>query len=135
MLLIKIIFIVPQIQDHYSNYDLYKVCRTIVDFVTNDISATYCHLIKDRLYCDDFNNQARLGALDVTGQVLSVLVRSIAPILPHLAEEVWLHHPENLGKDFKRNLIKHKTCELWFFNTAINSFSFSAILPHTEQSA
>ena len=66
--------------------------------MTNEVSSIYCHLIKDRLYCERINNPYRLGALDVIGEILSVTTRSIAPIVPHLAEEVWLHHPENLGK-------------------------------------
>lgn len=55
-------------------------------------------MIKDRLYCEKINSPYRLGALDVLGELLAVTVRSVAPILPHLAEEVWLHHPENLCK-------------------------------------
>lgn len=70
----------------------------IVNFITNDVSAIYGHLIKDRIYCEKIDSSYRLGALDVTNEVLTLCVRSVAPILPHLAEEVWLHHPENLGK-------------------------------------
>jgi isoleucyl-tRNA synthetase len=32
---------------------------------------------------------------------LAVTARVVAPIVPHLAEEVWLHHPENLSELIK----------------------------------
>lgn len=61
-------------------------------------------MIKDRLYCDEATSPSRIGAVDVVGEVLAVVTRSIAPILPHLAEEIWLHHPENLGKLYINDL-------------------------------
>ncbi|XP_011502157.1 PREDICTED: isoleucine--tRNA ligase, mitochondrial [Ceratosolen solmsi marchali] len=80
----------------YEKYQYHNVSNAIVNFITNDVSSIYCHLIKDRIYCEKIDSPFRLGALDVIGEVLAVSVRSIAPIMPHLAEEVWLHHPENL---------------------------------------
>ncbi|XP_014235016.1 isoleucine--tRNA ligase, mitochondrial isoform X1 [Trichogramma pretiosum] len=84
------------IQSMYEKYQYHNVSRTIVNFITNDVSAIYCHLIKDRIYCEKSDSPYRLGALDVIAIALAITVRSIAPILPHLAEEIWLHHPENL---------------------------------------
>ena len=86
-----------QIQNLYFTYQYHNVSKLIINFVTNDVSSIYCYLVKDRLYCEIANNPYRAGAVDVMGAILAVLVRSIAPIVPHLAEEVWLHHPENLG--------------------------------------
>ena len=86
-----------QVQNLYSTYQYHNVAKTIINFVTNDVSATYCHLVKDRLYCEDANYPYRAGAVDVMDAILTIIVKSIAPISPHLAEEVWLHHPENLG--------------------------------------
>lgn len=86
-----------EIQDLYSTYEYFNVSKHIINFVTNDVSAIYCYLVKDRLYCENVNSPYRAGAVDVIGAILAVVVRSIAPILPHLAEEVWLYHPENLA--------------------------------------
>lgn len=89
-----------QIETFYSNYEYHHVCKAVTYFVTNTVSAIYCHLIKDRLYCNSVNSPHRAGAVDVISEILAVLTRSLAPILPHLAEEVWLHHPDNLGEDW-----------------------------------
>ncbi|XP_034940166.1 isoleucine--tRNA ligase, mitochondrial [Chelonus insularis] len=84
------------IKDYYDNYEFHNVCKTITYFTVNDVSANYCHLVKDRLYCEEASSPLRIGAVDVIGEILKVLTRSIAPITPHLAEEVWLYHPYNL---------------------------------------
>ncbi|XP_051156540.1 isoleucine--tRNA ligase, mitochondrial [Leptopilina boulardi] len=86
-----------EIQNLYSIYEYHNVARHIINFITNDVSSIYCHLVKDRLYCENVNSPYRAGAVDVIGAILAVVVRSIAPIVPHLAEEVWLYHPENLA--------------------------------------
>ncbi|XP_024942364.1 isoleucine--tRNA ligase, mitochondrial isoform X2 [Cephus cinctus] len=86
-----------KVMKFYDEYQYHHVCKTILHFVTNDVSAVFCHLIKYRLYCEALTSPYRAGTVDVIGEILAVLARSIAPILPHLAEEVWLHHPENLS--------------------------------------
>lgn len=86
-----------QIQKLYDNYQYHHVCKEVINFVTNDLSAIYCHVIKDRVYCAGVASPYRAGTLDVVGEVLTVFAKSIAPIIPHLAEEIWLYHPENLS--------------------------------------
>ncbi|XP_048504759.1 isoleucine--tRNA ligase, mitochondrial isoform X2 [Athalia rosae] len=86
-----------QIELLYNTYQYHQVCRTITYFIANTVSAVYCHLIKDRLYCSSTNSPHRVAVLDIINEMLAVLTRSLAPILPHLAEEVWLHHPDNLA--------------------------------------
>lgn len=69
-----------------------------MNFITNNVSGLYCTLIKDRLYCDEATSSIRIAAVQVIKEILNVLIRSIAPILPHLAEEAWLYYPKNYGK-------------------------------------
>ncbi|KAG5325590.1 SYIM protein, partial [Pseudoatta argentina] len=86
-----------KIQNLYDNYLYHHVSKLVTYFLANTVSPVYCHLIKDRLYCDEAASPTRLAAVEVTRETLTVLARSIAPIVPHLAEEVWLYHPENLA--------------------------------------
>lgn len=101
-----------EVNDLYEQHQYNSVARCIVNFFTNEISSIYCHLIKDRLYCDKVNSPFRLGALDVIGEILSVTARVVAPVVPHLAEEVWLHHPENLAS-VSLFRTKHKVPDSW----------------------
>ncbi|XP_015438949.1 PREDICTED: isoleucine--tRNA ligase, mitochondrial [Dufourea novaeangliae] len=84
-----------QMLEHYNNYEYHHASKTIMNFVANDVSALYCFLIKDRVYCDEATSPSRIAALSVLRETLTVLLRTIAPIVPHLAEEVWSYHPEN----------------------------------------
>jgi len=54
-----------------------------------DLSAFYLDVIKDRLYCEAKDSVARRAAQTVMHEVLDALVRLLAPILVHTAEEVW----------------------------------------------
>lgn len=84
-------------QQHYDNYEYHHAGKTIMHFIANDVSALYCTLIKDRLYCDEATSSTRVAAVLVVKDILNVLLRTMAPILPHLAEEAWLHYSGNNG--------------------------------------
>lgn len=89
-----------QMESFYNNFEYNDATKWIMYFVANDVSGVYCHLVKDRLYCEKIDSPYRVAATDVISSILTVLTRSVAPILPFLAEEVWLHHPQNLGTIF-----------------------------------
>ncbi|XP_047114765.1 isoleucine--tRNA ligase, mitochondrial [Schistocerca piceifrons] len=81
----------------YDTYQFNHVCKLMTNFVTNDLSALYCHLIKDRLYCESSNSPKRRACQLVLSHILEGVTHMIAPVLPFLAEEVYLHHPCFVG--------------------------------------
>ncbi|XP_071034402.1 isoleucine--tRNA ligase, mitochondrial isoform X1 [Parasteatoda tepidariorum] len=83
-----------KISDYYSNLQYKNVAKEILNFVSNDVSSFYCALIKDRLYCDAATSLERQHCQVVLSMVLNSLIRSLAPICPHLSSEVLLHHPD-----------------------------------------
>nr|XP_031845891.1 isoleucine--tRNA ligase, mitochondrial [Nomia melanderi]XP_031845892.1 isoleucine--tRNA ligase, mitochondrial [Nomia melanderi] len=99
-----------QMLQHYDNYNYHHASKTVLNFVTNDVSALYCFLIKDRLYCDEATSPSRVAVLQVLRGTLTVLLRTLAPIVPHLVEEVWLHHPDN--RDQSERPFCHNTYEI-----------------------
>lgn len=84
---------------HYNGYQYHHASKTIMNFVANDVSALYCFLVKDRLYCDEMTSPLRLAVIEVLRATLTILLRTMAPIVPHLVEEAWLHHPENYDEN------------------------------------
>ncbi|CAN7999471.1 unnamed protein product [Ixodes pacificus] len=76
------------LEDMRYNY----ACAAILNFVVNEASSFYFSAIKDRLYCDAEISVARRSCQTVLSHVLDSLVFSVAPILPHLSEEVYYHH-------------------------------------------
>lgn len=45
-----------------------------------------------RLYCDGERSPSRRSCQTVLSHLLDTLVYLVAPVLPHLAEEVYYHH-------------------------------------------
>ncbi|XP_061699158.1 isoleucine--tRNA ligase, mitochondrial isoform X6 [Syngnathoides biaculeatus] len=82
-----------KVTDAYSEFDTGRVIRLLQAFMTRDLSSFYFSVIKDRLYCDPEDSLGRRSCQTVLEEILDGLTRSIAPILPHLAEDVYTHTP------------------------------------------
>ena len=53
------------------------------------MSSIYMDLLKDRMYCDSADSLSRRSAQTAMYKILDSLIRMLAPILVHTAEEVW----------------------------------------------
>lgn len=82
-----------QINESYNNLRYNSVAQSILHFISNKVSGLYCHCIKDRLYCSHKESNDRISAQLVLHTILVSLCKALGPILPHLIEEAWLHHP------------------------------------------
>lgn len=58
----------------------------------NDFNTFLCSL-----YCHSLTSEDRLSALFVLSEILDQITLIIAPILPHLTEEIEMHHPWRAG--------------------------------------
>ncbi|XP_077440129.1 isoleucine--tRNA ligase, mitochondrial isoform X2 [Vanacampus margaritifer] len=97
-----------KVTDAYSAFDAARVIRLLQAFVSRDLSSFYFSIIKDRLYCDPKDSLGRRSCQTVLEEILDGLTRSIAPILPHLAEDVYAHTPGHEEKEtlFRSGWIK-----------------------------
>ncbi|KAM9777966.1 isoleucine--tRNA ligase, mitochondrial [Neosynchiropus ocellatus] len=82
-----------KVTDAYSEFDAGRVIRVLQSFITRELSSFYFSIIKDRLYCDPEDSLGRRSGQTVLEEMLDGLARAVAPILPHLAEEVYIHAP------------------------------------------
>uniref|UniRef100_A0AAX7SL27 Isoleucine--tRNA ligase, mitochondrial n=1 Tax=Astatotilapia calliptera TaxID=8154 RepID=A0AAX7SL27_ASTCA len=101
------------VTDAYSEFDAGRVIRVLQAFITRELSSFYFSIIKDRLYCDAEDSLGRRSCQTVLEEILDGVTRSIAPILPHMAEEVYLHAP---GHDKEETLFKSgwiKSSSVW----------------------
>ncbi len=73
----------------YDSYQLHKVTFAIYNFCTVDMSSFYLDVLKDRLYTYGKNSLSRRSAQTVLYNLLTHLIKLIAPILSFTAEEVW----------------------------------------------
>ncbi|CAH4023830.1 unnamed protein product [Pieris brassicae] len=82
-----------QTNEHYNNFRYNHVAQSILYFISNKVSALYCHCVKDRLYCSPKSSKERVSAQLVIHTIMATLCKTLGPILPHLVEEAWKHHP------------------------------------------
>jgi isoleucyl-tRNA synthetase len=78
---------------HYKRYEFSKAMSAIHAFCVNEVSAVYADAIKDRVYCDGADWPSRRSAQAACHSVLLTLVKLVAPILVHTAEEVYERIP------------------------------------------
>ena len=77
----------------YEEYDFGKVIGSIHNFCVQELSSFYLDAIKDRMYCDGKDWDSRRSGQAACHYVLMRLVKLLAPILAHTAEETYSRAP------------------------------------------
>jgi len=75
--------------DAYENFIFHRVFAIIYNFCTVEMSSIYMDVLKDRMYCDAADSLSRRSGQTAMHRILDALVRMLAPILVHTAEEAW----------------------------------------------
>lgn len=91
--------VVKHIRESYENYQFSKIFQIIQRFVIVDLSNFYFDVAKDRLYVGGSTTFTRRSCQTVLAEHLLSIVKVIAPILPHLAEDVWQNLPFPSAED------------------------------------
>jgi isoleucyl-tRNA synthetase len=81
--------LIQEVTASYQTYDYHLVYHAIHNFCAVDMSALYLDVLKDTLYTMGKSSRERRAAQHVLYQVAAALVRLLAPVIPHTAEEVW----------------------------------------------
>ena len=74
--------------DAYEEYDLYKVVRSITDFVSEDLSNWYIRRNRRRFWAHDLDTSKK-AVYKTTYDVLVGLTKLIAPVVPFISEEIY----------------------------------------------
>ncbi len=77
------------VQADYEAYQFHHIHQQIHHFCAVDLGGFYLDVIKDRVYCDASDSQRRRSTRATLHDLLTALIRMIAPILPFTAEEAW----------------------------------------------
>lgn len=81
----------------YDSHEYNRAVAHIQNFVSNQISAVYVHLIKDRLYC---GSQQDIEAVAFTlEKCYLILNKTLWPIASFLVEESWSYYGEQNNKN------------------------------------
>jgi len=78
-----------------KDYDIFKATLAIEDFVINDLSTWYIRLSRSRVGPTADGGERALAFYQTSYQVLTTLVRLMAPFVPYITEVMW----QNLRED------------------------------------
>ncbi|KKK39637.1 isoleucine--tRNA ligase [Mesobacillus campisalis] len=92
-MLVKLNKLIKHVNKSYENYEFAGVYHAVNNFCTLDLSAFYLDFAKDILYIEAAGNADRRAIQTVLYESLQSLVKLVAPILPHTADEVWSFIP------------------------------------------
>jgi isoleucyl-tRNA synthetase len=81
--------LIDKVVKAYENYQFDEVYRSILTYMTNELSAFLLDFTKDVLYIETVDNPERRSIQTVFYENLSALVRLLTPIIPHTTEEVY----------------------------------------------
>ncbi|HOV85696.1 MAG TPA: isoleucine--tRNA ligase [Syntrophobacteraceae bacterium] len=90
--------LVQRVRNAYDRFEFHRVYHSIHNYCVVDLSAFYLDILKDRLYTSAAGSKARRSAQTVLYEILSALLRLMAPILSFTAEEAWRHLPGHSGE-------------------------------------
>jgi isoleucyl-tRNA synthetase len=82
-----------EVTDAFESYQFFRFFQTVQNFCVVDLSNFYLDIGKDRLYISDVNSPRRRSCQTVLAIAIENLARAIAPVLSHMAEDIWQHLP------------------------------------------
>jgi isoleucyl-tRNA synthetase len=82
-----------EVTDAFETFQFFRFFQTVQNFCVVDLSNFYIDIAKDRLYISDRSSFRRRSAQTVYAIALENLAKAIAPVLCHLAEDIWQYLP------------------------------------------
>jgi len=81
--------LIANVTQAYESFVFHRGFSLLYNFCTVEMSSIYMDVLKDRMYCDAADSLSRRSAQTAMYRILDSLVRMLAPILVHTAEEAW----------------------------------------------
>jgi isoleucyl-tRNA synthetase len=81
--------LIADVTEAYENFAFHRVFSLIYNFCTVEMSSIYMDVLKDRMYCEAPDSLPRRSGQTAMYRILDCMVRMLAPILAHTAEEAW----------------------------------------------
>ncbi len=77
----------------YRRFEFHSIYQAVYNFCVLTLSSFYLDVLKDRLYTSAVNSKGRRSAQTALNEIIEVLVRLMAPIIPFTVDEVWGYLP------------------------------------------
>jgi len=89
----RITEVFADVNEAFENYQYFRFFQTIQNFCVVDLSNFYLDIAKDRLYISAEDTLRRRACQTVLAVAIENLAKAIAPVLCHLAEDIWQYLP------------------------------------------
>jgi isoleucyl-tRNA synthetase len=99
--------LVKECTESYDVYDFHNAYHAINQFCVVDMSSFYLDIIKDRLYTTKKDSLERRSAQTAMYEILSSLVRILAPMTCYTAEEIWKYMPHKNGENTESVMLEY----------------------------
>ena len=82
-----------EVKAAFESYQFFQFFQTVQNFCVVDLSNFYLDIAKDRLYISSAESSRRRSCQTVLAVAIESLARAIAPVLSHMAEDIWQFLP------------------------------------------
>ncbi|MBW4570268.1 MAG: isoleucine--tRNA ligase [Tolypothrix carrinoi HA7290-LM1] len=82
-----------EVTEAFDSFQFFRFFQTVQNFCVVDLSNFYLDAAKDRLYISASDAFRRRSCQTVLQVALENLARAIAPVLSHMAEDIWQYIP------------------------------------------
>ena len=86
-----------EVTEAYESYQFFRFFQAIQNFCVVDLSNFYLDIAKDRLYISSLDSFRRRSCQTVLSIAIENLAKAIAPVLCHMAEDIWQALPYDTG--------------------------------------
>uniref|UniRef100_A0A6U6EBV7 isoleucine--tRNA ligase n=1 Tax=Odontella aurita TaxID=265563 RepID=A0A6U6EBV7_9STRA len=85
--------VLREVDEAMDDYQFSRATQEILRFASADLSNFYLDVAKDRLYISGVDDFRRRSCQTVLAACLEGFAKAIAPVLPHMAEDIWQNIP------------------------------------------
>jgi len=82
-----------EVTEAFESFQFFRFFQTVQNFCVVDLSNFYLDVAKDRLYISAPDSPRRRSCQTVLAIALENLAKAIAPVLSHMAEDIWQFLP------------------------------------------
>jgi isoleucyl-tRNA synthetase len=91
--------VLKTVDEAVDQFQFQRAVQEIIRFATADLSNFYLDVAKDRLYISAVDDKRRRSCQTVIHACLEGFAKAIAPLLPHMAEDIWQNLPYEKSTD------------------------------------
>jgi isoleucyl-tRNA synthetase len=89
--------VLREVDEAMDTFQFQRATQELLRFASADMSNFYFDVAKDRLYISGVDDKRRRSCQTVLHALLEGFAKALAPILPHMAEDVWQNLPYYKG--------------------------------------